>query len=190
MLASDLYTTCLKILNRLGSNPTFVRKCSSMFNTSFLQKCSNTSVSTTDRISLKMNRSRRAGAAMLEFAIVLPIFLLLVFGIIELGRMMMLNQIAVNGCRAACRQAIVPGASLNNVKGVVTTYLESAGVSDAEPYVKIQKSDGSEVENLNEIGSHESVTVRVQFPYKKYTWGFSSIVRDSELVSQSTMRRE
>jgi Flp pilus assembly protein TadG len=131
----------------------------------------------------------RVGAAMLEFAIVLPIFLLLVFGIIELGRVMMLNQVAVNGCRAACRQAIVPGASNANVLSVVNSYLNDAGVSQTGRVVSIQNSSGTSVD-LSTIGSHQSVTVRVQFPYAQNTWGFTTIVGSSNLVSQSTMRRE
>ena len=57
-------------------------------------------------------RSRlRRGVAMAEFAIILPIFMLAVIGIIEFGRAVMVQQILVNAAREGARRAIIPGAT-------------------------------------------------------------------------------
>ena len=136
-----------------------------------------------------IRRHRRRGVAMLEMAIILPIFLLLVLGIIEMGRVMMLNQMATNGVREACRRAIVPGADHTNVMNVVNGYLNAGGVSQTGRVVQIRNQAGTSV-NLSSIGSHEAVTVYVEFPYAQNTWGFTSIMGAKKLVSQSTMRRE
>jgi hypothetical protein len=133
--------------------------------------------------------SRRSGVAMLELAIVLPILLLLVLGIIEMGRVMMLNQMATNGVREACRRAIVPGADHNNVLSVCNGYLDASGVSQSGRVVEIRDSAGSNV-NLSTIGSHQPVTVYAEFPYSANTWGFTRIMSGKKLVSLSTMRRE
>jgi Flp pilus assembly protein TadG len=164
----------------------FSRKRNPVFNASPFQ---NFSFRPGRPVSFDPRRSRRAGVAMLELAIVLPIFLLLVLGIIEMGRVMMLNQMATNGCREACRRAIVPGADHNNVLNVVNGYLDASGVKKTGRVVGIRNSSGSVV-NLSTINSHESVTVRVEFPYSENTWGFSSIMGGKKLISQSTMRRE
>ncbi len=44
-------------------------------------------------------RRNRRGAAAVEFAIVAPVFFLLVFGMIEYGRMVMVQQVITNASR-------------------------------------------------------------------------------------------
>ena len=47
------------------------------------------------------------GQALVEFALILPIFLLLIFGIIDLGRFVMTDHILSQAAREAARQAAV-----------------------------------------------------------------------------------
>lgn len=131
----------------------------------------------------------RSGAAMLEMAIVLPIFLMLVLGIIEMGRVMMINQMACNACREGARRAVIPGMTDDTVMGIVNGYLDAAGISPTGRSVKLMDSGGSEV-SLATIGSHESVTLEVSFPYAENTWGFTAIMGATQSVNQATMRRE
>src|SRR5262245_57058974 len=58
-------------------------------------------------------RNRRAAAAV-EFAVVAPIFLLLVFGMIEYGRMVMVYQIVTNASREGARAAVLDGATTSS----------------------------------------------------------------------------
>lgn len=46
-----------------------------------------------------MHRSSRAGAAAVEMAVVLPLFLLVVFGIVEFGRGMLVRELLANTAR-------------------------------------------------------------------------------------------
>ncbi len=131
----------------------------------------------------------RSGVAMLEMAIVLPILLLLVLGIIEMGRVMMINQMTTNACREACRRAIVPGMDHDTVISIVNGYLDASGISQTGRQVTVRNANGQS-SRLEDIGSHEPVTIQVQAPYSENTWGFTSIMGGKALVSQSTMRRE
>src|SRR5687768_2436293 len=63
-------------------------------------------------------RNRRATAAV-EFAIVAPVFLLLVFGMIEYGRMVMVQQIITNASREGARTAVLDGATTAGVQSAV-----------------------------------------------------------------------
>lgn len=56
--------------------------------------------------SLIKNTGNR-GQALVEFALVLPLLLLLVFGIVEFGRYLFLKNTATNGARQGARQAAV-----------------------------------------------------------------------------------
>ena len=49
-------------------------------------------------------RTRR-GAHLVEFAVVVPVLFLMIFGIIEFGRLMMVQQAMTNAAREACREA-------------------------------------------------------------------------------------
>ncbi len=58
------------------------------------------------------NRKRRAhaartrrGASVVEFAVVAPVVFLFIFGIIEFGRLMMVQEAMTSAAREACREA-------------------------------------------------------------------------------------
>ena len=131
-------------------------------------------------------RKNRRGAAVVEFAIVAPVFFLLVFGMIEYGRMVMVQQILTNASREGARFAVVQSANNTSaVQDVVTDYLESASIGGS-PTVSVDwpASDGS--------SSSEPVTVTVSIPFGQVSWLPSPMFVDSSmpLTAVSVMRRE
>jgi Flp pilus assembly protein TadG len=50
--------------------------------------------------------SKRRGAAAVEMAFVFPLFMLLVLGIVEFGRYMMVGQLLTNASREGARMAV------------------------------------------------------------------------------------
>ena len=60
---------------------------------------------------------------MVEFALVAPVFFLLVFGMIEYGRMVMVQQILTNASREGARLAVLDGITTGNVTAAVSDYL-------------------------------------------------------------------
>src|SRR5262249_48705817 len=73
-------------------------------------------------------RNRRAAAAV-EFAIVAPVFFLLVFGMIEYGRMVMVYQILTNASREGARVAVLDGATESGVTTQVNNYTTDGGIT-------------------------------------------------------------
>jgi hypothetical protein len=59
--------------------------------------------------------NRRRGAAVVEFAVIAPLFFMMVFGIIEFGRALMVQQILTNASREGARRAIVEGATESEI---------------------------------------------------------------------------
>ena len=80
-------------------------------------------------------RKQRRGAAAVEFAIVAPVFFLLVFGMIEYGRMVMVQQVLTNASREGARVGVLDPPtgqmSLPIVTSTVNNYLTSAGITGA-----------------------------------------------------------
>ena len=77
-------------------------------------------------------RLRRTGAAATEFAIVAPVFLLMVIGILELGRALMVQQVLVSASRVGARQAITLGATTTDVENAVENYAAGLAVAGVD----------------------------------------------------------
>ncbi len=71
--------------------------------------------------------ARREGAAVVEFAFLLPVMLGLVMATIEFGRAMQVDEALTEGARAGCRQAIAlsPGDTSNDLS-TITTAVQNA----------------------------------------------------------------
>jgi len=131
----------------------------------------------------KTRAAGRRGAAAVEFAVVLPVFITLVFGMIEYGRMVMVQQVITNAAREGCRKAIMDGATSQEVQDVVNNYLESAGITSAT--ITITPSEPSEA------GAGEPVTVSVSVPYDQVSWLPAPMyLSGTEMSATCVMRRE
>ena len=72
--------------------------------------------------------SARCGAAVVEFALVAPIFFMLVIGIIEVGRAMMVEQLLVNASRVGARRAVMLTSTQQAVLDAVEDYMDGVMV--------------------------------------------------------------
>ena len=135
----------------------------------------------------RLFRSRRCharrGVAAVEFAILAPLFFLLIFGMIESGRAIMVQQVLVNASREGSRRAVIEDATVEEVKAVVTDYLAGASVAGTTVTV----SPGS----LSDLGFGDPVTVSVSVPYSSVSWLPSPwFMSGKTLAASSTMRGE
>ena len=64
------------------------------------------------------------GTAILETALTLPLLLLVSVGIFEFGRAYQTTQVMTNAAREGARVAILAGATQQDVRDRVTTYLQ------------------------------------------------------------------
>ena len=128
-------------------------------------------------------QKNRRGAAAVEFAMVAPIFILLVFGMIEYGRMVMVQQILTNASREAARIGVLDGSTTAQVTTAATNYLTGASVSGAT--VAVTPSPPSSATYGN------PVTVTITIPFSNVSWLPSPMYLGGQtLKSVSIMRRE
>jgi Flp pilus assembly protein TadG len=127
--------------------------------------------------------SNRRGAAVVEFAIVSPLLFLLVFGMIEYGRMVMVQQVITNASREGARLAVLDGATSTSVKTQVESYLTNSSV------------DGATVtltpEEPSTAAYGAAVTVAVSIPFTSVSWLPTPMFLGGKTLFASTvMRRE
>jgi Flp pilus assembly protein TadG len=119
-----------------------------------------------------------------EFAIVAPIFVLFVFGMIEYGRMVMVQQVLTNATREGARLAVLDGATEDEVVEAVVDYCTSSRVAVAATNVDIDPDPATAP-----FGTPVSVTVGVQF--SDVSWLPSPMyLGATQLNATSVMRKE
>lgn len=149
--------------------------------------CTRPSIGAENRLKLekvcRLCRRNRRGAAAVEFAVVAPLFFLLVFGMIEFGRMVMVQQIITNGSREGARIAVLDGATSGEVVTAVETYLSNASIEGAE--ISVTPNPPSSA------GYGEPVTVVVSIPFNQVSWLPSPMFLGGNTMTATTvMRRE
>ena len=73
-------------------------------------------------------KKARRGTAVVEFALVAPVFLLFLMGIMEFGRVMMVQNVLITAAREGARAAIITGATAASVQAKATSYASTCGV--------------------------------------------------------------
>lgn len=140
-------------------------------------------------MSTNRRRRRERGAAAVEMAIVLPMLLLMLGGIIEFGRALYLQNMATNAAREGARMR-----ALGYTTGEATTRVNSAMIGMAPgsftiQYALVQGSAGTTSANTDcptspLITDRQRVTVSPSFSFIFPVFG----VTPPTLSSQSEMR--
>ena len=147
--------------------------------------------------TIRQNKHARRGAAMVEMALVLPIFLMLILGIIEFGRAMMIANLVTNAAREGARMAVLDGSTNTEVNNAVETFLQSAiGASvtaaDIDVTITVTAAAGNPDpgNNVANAVARDLISVRVELPFNKVALIPGNYLAGRQLAGQSAMRHE
>jgi Flp pilus assembly protein TadG len=127
-------------------------------------------------------RGLRRGAAVTEFAIVAPVFFLMVIGFLEFGRALMVQQVLINASRVGARQAITTGATTGEVQSAVQEYTEGVAVPGVDVAISPDPASAA-------VGTAITVTTSVDFG--EVSWMPSPwFLGGKTLTASSRMRKE
>ena len=130
----------------------------------------------------RCSRKHRRGAAVVEFAMVVPVFVLLIFGMIEFGRAVMVQQVLVNATREGARQAVLDGSTLTDVQARIDVYLSASVINGATTTV---------TPDPQAAGFGAPVTVTISIPFEDVSWfPIPQYLGGTTLTASSVMRRE
>lgn len=159
------------------------------------------------RLHTNPNRRRR-GVAAVEFAVTLPLLLLLLVGIWELGRIInvqiTLNNAARDGARLAAQANIIntTGAYTQikfntgtpNIDGAIKAYLKAAGITNHNGLV-IQlefveaatggATPGSTTADPYTGAKNQRFRVRVSIPYANVRWTTLTLINPNTLTAEA-----
>src|SRR5262245_37299138 len=104
----------------------------------------------------------RSGVTSVEFALVAPVFFLLALGLIELGRMIMMQQALTTAAREGCSTSVMANtSSSSDVEAAVRNYLRSVTAKANNPG-KVRVTTPSGLANCAS-GTNLTVAVEVDF---------------------------
>lgn len=104
---------------------------------------------------------RPRGQAMVEFALVIPVFILLMVGLFDLGRVVWVNDTLATAAREAVRYAIVHGPTSACPVGPIASTADVPVASVSCPYPSPSRQAIKDVANKWAAGTSSDVTVSV-----------------------------
>ena len=124
--------------------------------------------------------NRRAGAAMIEFAVVAPLLFFFFFTAFEFCRVAMIRHTADNAVYEAARVAIVPGATADEARDQAALILSTLGLNNVDIAVTpaVIRRDT------------EEVTVRVEVPIDGNSFVPNQFFGGKAVQRELTMQRE
>jgi Flp pilus assembly protein TadG len=152
-----------------------------------------------------LNSRNRRGTTLVESAVVLPVFLTLIFAIIEFGHAQLVNNMLNNACRTAARIGSVEGTSSSDVvarinqamspvvsSSNVTVYVNDASVYDSSG---TPPSDAAGIEGLpsmevSDAEPRQMFVVRAKLNYNDIALVPMPFLKNVTLASQAFMRHE
>jgi Flp pilus assembly protein TadG len=78
--------------------------------------------------NLKPGLRSERGAELIEFALILPMLLLIMLGIVDFGFMFQRYEVLTNAAREGARIAVLPGYTTEDVEARVCAYVETGGL--------------------------------------------------------------
>lgn len=111
-------------------------------------------------------RQERSGAHTVEFAVVSSVFFVLVFGLVEISRAMMVSSLVNNAARAGCRTGTLPSKTNDNVTAAVDNVLSVGGVTGYTTTITVNGAST----NVSAASSGDTVTVQVSVPAANTSW--------------------
>ena len=111
------------------------------------------------------NRSRRKGVALVEFALVLPLLLILLIGIWEVARVIQVQQTVQNAAREGGRQASTGKRTATEVIQAVKNYITRAGYTSTNVTVTVTNLTSSSRPDPTQANQLDRFRVVVTMPF-------------------------
>ena len=132
---------------------------------------------------IRKNLRRRSGQALVEFALILPVLLLVLLATVEFGRMCTAQNAVTNAAREGVRLGVLATSDDADVQATVTSLLSSAGMNTDNVAITVQNVGSAYLPGAD-------VTVTVDYGYEPLVGDILGLGTSLTLTSTSVMRHE
>lgn len=141
---------------------------------------------------LRWTRSRRRASTVVEFAVISPLLITLLFGIIEFGWAFMVRQIVTNAAREGARVAAVQSPEGVNDAEIVQAVVAAMGALEGMVTITADDVDITHWCKDSDGNPDFTETVRVTVPYDDISLlgDFFGWINFNDIVGISSMRKE
>lgn len=125
----------------------------------------------------------------MEFAIIAPVFVTLILGMIEFGRVMMVEEILTNAAREGCRIGVLPGTTTGDVTTTVNNYLTNSSVPSSSATTSVYVNGG--VASPSTAVAGDQIKVTISLPFNSVSWlPVPLFMGGKNLTASVVMRKE
>ena len=144
--------------------------------------------------SQRRHSKLRRGAAMVEMAVCFPVFMLMLLGIIEFGRALMVSQLLTSAARQGCREAIIDGATNDSVTNEVrNAVVNTVGCRPEDVQIAITVTaiaDESDVPLLANAEQRDLVELEITVSFSAVSYTSGRFLAGQTLRGRCSMRKE
>jgi Flp pilus assembly protein TadG len=127
----------------------------------------------------------RPGAAVVEFALLAPLLMTVFLGMIEMSRVMMIEQILNNAAREGARKGVLAGSATSDVQTAVSNYMTNSAVTLSDPTNQVSVSP-----DPSTASAGTSITVTINVTYSSVSWLPISLFMGNRTLSASVVMRK
>jgi len=148
------------------------------------------------RRPVQLCRKQRLGAVIVETAIVMPVFIVVLWGIVEFGRAFMVGQLATNAARYGARAAILDGSTntvvINDVKDYFARTVTGISANDVTVEISVTPGAGNQNPNHQLAASHprDVCQITVSIPYERVAYFSPRFLQGASLQGVCAMHHE
>jgi Flp pilus assembly protein TadG len=115
---------------------------------------------------LRRSVHNRPGQGLVEFALLLPILLLMLMGIIEFARAWNIRHVVTDAAREGARNLVVRDMTAAEAEAIVATRLQAAGLNSDNATITAIPCDGGACVSPSVRVKGEPARISIQYPYQ------------------------
>ena len=131
---------------------------------------------------------------MVEMAVCFPVFMLMLLGIIEFGRGLMVSQLLTSAAREGCRSAVIDGATDTSVEAEISTQVvNTVGCLATDVDISIvvtSVGNGAVVPLLADADPRDLIDIDVTVSFDSISFTAGRFLSGHLLRGQCAMRKE
>jgi Flp pilus assembly protein TadG len=132
--------------------------------------------------------AERPGLAVVEFALIAPIFIFLTIAMVEFARGYHVREVLSDAARKACRGAVLPTGANSTITSDINSILTSNNISTSNVTITVQVNGTTA--DATTAKQNDKVSVKVAVPVSSVAWITPLFLPGQKLVSETvTMMR-